>query len=174
MYVLLTGMPGAGKEEFLTVAMEKDMDIVRMGDVVRETAVEEERFPSGDIGSFAHEERERHHYGIWADRTVSRMSDETSIIDGVRSAEEVEVFRNQLGDELGVVAIHASPKTRYERLKERNREDAPENWDEFKARDERELDWGLGKVIARADHIIINEGSLSDFRKKAEELLDSI
>ena len=38
-------------------------------------------------------------------------------------------------------------------------------------RDQRELGVGLGKVIATADHLIVNEGTLTQLRKKTERLL---
>lgn len=169
--ILLAGMPGAGKEEFLNVARKEEYEIIRMGDVVREHAEQKGiSFEDLSLGSFAHKERENHHEGIWADRTLCNITEDKTIVDGVRSREEVSIFKSDLGD-LHIVAIHASPNTRFERLKERGREDAPQTWSEFNDRDNRELDWGLGRVIARADHMIINESSLKDFYGKVRELL---
>ncbi|MFW5898496.1 MAG: AAA family ATPase [Candidatus Saliniplasma sp.] len=173
--ILLTGMPGSGKEEFLQVAKKFDYDIVRMGDVVREIAKEENvLLNDSGVGSFAHSERERFHYGIWAERTIQKISSTDTIIDGVRSYEEVEIFKAELQEDMQIVAVHASPDTRYQRLKDRGREDSPGTWEEFKERDDRELDWGLGKVIASADKMLINEGTLSEFRVQIEEYLDGL
>ncbi len=173
--ILLAGMPGAGKEEFLKIAKKKDYDIVRMGDVVREQAemadLSDEEI---SIGEFANKEREEHHDGIWADRTLSKVSEKKTVIDGIRSVEEVNIFRSEIEKDAPIVAIHSSPKTRFHRLKERGREDAPQTRKEFHERDLRELDWGLGKVIARADRMIVNEGALSEFNKKAEDVLEGI
>ena len=172
--ILLTGMPGAGKEEFLNVAKNEGYDIIRMGDVVREHADKKGiSFEDQSLGSFAHDEREKHHEGIWADRTLCNITENKTIIDGIRSTTEVSIFKSELGD-LNIVAIHASPKTRFERLKERGREDAPQTWSEFNDRDNRELDWGLGRVIARADYMIINESSLEDFYSKVRDLLKQL
>ena len=172
--ILLAGMPGAGKEEFLKVAREKNFDIVRMGDIVRKIALEQD-VPRNDIGvgQFAHDERERFHYGIWAERTLSEISKVRTVIDGVRSYEEVEIFKAELQKDMQIVAIHASPDIRFERLKKRGREDSPENWKQFRERDERELYWGLGKIIAVADKIIVNERTLTEFHKKVDEFLNS-
>ncbi len=172
--VLLTGMPGAGKEEFLKIAMEEGYDIIRMGDIVREHAEKKGiSFEDNSLGSFANEEREKHHEGIWADRTLCEITEDKTIIDGVRSTTEVSIFKSELGD-LNIIGIHASPETRFERLKERGREDAPESWSEFNDRDNRELNWGLGRVIARSNHMIINEGSLKDFYTRVRELLNQL
>jgi len=173
--VLLAGMPGAGKEEFLKIAKKKEYNIVRMGDVVREQAEKSDLSKENiSVGEFADREREEHHEGIWAHRTLPKIWGEKTIIDGIRSSEEVNIFRLELEKDAPIVAIHSSPKTRFERLKDRAREDAPETWEEFNKRDKRELDWGLGRVIARANQMIVNEGTLPDFQRKVEDILDSI
>ena len=173
--ILLAGMPGAGKEEFLKIAKEKEYKVVRMGDVVRKQA-EMADISKEDIsiGEFANRERKEHHDGIWADRTLSRVSYKDTVIDGIRSADEVNIFRSELEKDAPIVAIHSSPKTRFERLKDRRREDAPHTRKEFHKRDSRELDWGLGRIIARADRMIVNEGTLTEFQNKTEKVLEKI
>ena len=173
--VCVTGMPGCGKEELVKVAQERGLAIVRMGDVVREEASRRGlRFSDETVGGMAHEERVKHGFGVWAERTVPRVKDETTVIDGIRGREELEVFRHAFGDRLVVVAIHASPRTRYERIKGRARGDDVVSWEEFLRRDERELGWGLGEVIATADRMIVNEGGLEEMRERCREALDAV
>ncbi len=171
--ILLTGMPGCGKEEFLKVAVRSGYDIIRMGDVVREHA-RSAGLPSDDrnIGSFANRERGERHPAVWAERTVKGLKPGVdTVIDGVRSLDEVDHFKKHVGDELIIVAVHASPQTRFNRLVTRGREDAPSALREFQERDERELGWGIGNVIAKADRMLVNQGTLDDFRHDVEELL---
>ncbi len=168
---IIVGMPGAGKEEFVTVCQDLGMEIIRMGDVVRDEA-EARGIPNdGGIGKFAHSERQAHGYDIWARRTVPLVKEELTIIDGCRGTAEVDVFREGFGESVKIVAIHASPQTRFQRLKRRNRGDAPDDLEEFRERDQRELGWGLGNVIARANFMIVNEGTLDRFKAEAEEVL---
>ncbi|MFP4001327.1 MAG: AAA family ATPase [Thermoplasmata archaeon] len=175
VFILLTGMPGAGKEEFINITKKKEYDIIRMGDVVREQArIADLDSEKESIGGFANREREEHHEGIWADRTLSKVQEEKTLIDGLRSPEELNIFRSELEKDAPIVAIHSSPDTRYKRLKERAREDAPNNRKEFNERDNRELDWGLGRIIAKADHMIVNEGTLSEYQEKSKEVLEKI
>jgi len=171
----VAGMPGCGKEEFLRVASEHGFSIIRMGDVVREEAAKRGIGTSDEaIGGFAHAEREKFGFGIWAERTLPRVRGERVAIDGLRGSMELDVFRKNLGESVQVVAIHAAPKVRFERLRQRQRSDAPTTWDEFRVRDMRELRWGLGDVIATADYMIVNEGELGAFRARAREVMESV
>ena len=169
---ILTGMPGSGKEELVQVARELSFDIVRMGDVVRLEASKRGISDSDrSIGGFAHAERQAHGYGIWAERTLQHLGERDSIIDGCRGWAEVEVFKRALGQNAKIIAIHSSPSTRFQRLQRRNRSDAPRTWEEFLERDNRELGWGLGSLIALADVMIVNEKPLEQFKKEAYDLL---
>ncbi len=158
--ILLTGMPGCGKEEFIKIVLKQGYDIVRMGDVVREHA---DRAGEEDIGTFANSQREEHHKAIWAQRTTEIIESEDTVIDGVRSLHEVRHFKKHLGTEFEIVAVHASPATRFHRLVARGRTDAPATEKDFLNRDKRELSWGIGDVIARADIMLVNEDSLEHF-----------
>src|SRR2546428_8649010 len=119
-------MPGCGEEEFLKVAGENGFAIVRMGDVVREDATRKRIGESDEaIGGFAHAEREKHGYGVWAERTLPRVTGDRVVIDGLRGSKELEAFRKGLGESGEVVAVHASPKVRYQRPRQRHRSETP-------------------------------------------------
>lgn len=166
-------MPGCGKDELLAVARRLDFSIVRMGDVVRDEA-RRRGLPITDaaVGGMAHSEREAHGPGIWAERTLRQIHDARVLVDGLRSRAELEVFRKAFGDDLVVVAVHASPKTRYDRMLRRQRRDDAASLEAFRARDFRELGWGLGEAIATADVMLVNEGTLDEFRRKAHTALE--
>jgi len=170
---ILTGMPGAGKEEFVRVALGRGFRVVRMGDVVRAEATRRGlAMTDQEVGGFASAERREHGPGIWAERCLPFLEGRDTVIDGSRSTYELEVFRRALGSNVRLVAIHASPALRFERLKRRNRSDAPPTEEAFRLRDERELGWGLGSLIAQADVVITNEGTLEEFHQKVREELD--
>ncbi len=172
--IVVAGMPGAGKEEFLNVAADMGIPFIRMGDLVRELYPkrgEEDRDLT--LGQFANIERERHGYNIWAKRALERMSGNIYLIDGCRSMDEVQAYRS-LTDDVNIVAIHAPPKIRYDRLVKRQRDDAPKDTGEFDARDSREMGWGLADVIALSDHLIVNDGPLEKFREEAGAYLRSV
>ncbi|HEV8595032.1 MAG TPA: AAA family ATPase [Thermoplasmata archaeon] len=173
--ICVTGMPGCGKEEFVKVAEQRGLAIVRMGDIVREEAKRRGlKFSDETVGGMAHEERVKNGFGVWAERTVPHITDRPTVIDGIRGREEVEVFRRAFGDRLAVVAIHASPKVRYERIRKRGRGDDVISLEEFRRREERELGWGLGEVIATADFTVVNEDGLEGMQAECRRVLDAI
>ena len=92
------------------------------------------------------------------------------MIEGCRSIAEIDVF-DDYADELMIICVHASPKVRFSRLQERNREDAPPTWEIFRERDIREISVGLGGVIALSDVMLINEGTLEDIQNSSKELV---
>ncbi len=172
--IIVTGMPGTGKEELLNVALEKHVNFLRMGDLVRELhAVRSENDLDLNIGQFATAERERYGYDIWAKRALERMSGDLFLIDGCRSMDEVRAYQG-LSDDVEIIAIHSPPKERYKRLVARGRDDAPHNIDEFNERDNREMGWGVSDVIALADYMIVNDEKLDKFKEKASELFDRL
>jgi dephospho-CoA kinase len=171
--LIVAGMPGAGKEEFVTVALGMGWHVVCMGDVVRSEAIRQGA-ADRSTGRFANEQRLEHGADIWAKRTLAAMGEGRTIIDGCRSHAEASTFRGSLGEELEVLAVHSSPRTRFPRLVSRGRADAPSNWEEFLERDGRELGWGLGDLIATADVMIVNEGSLQEFKSKCVEMVRAL
>ena len=157
----------------MSVALELGYQVRRMGDVVRAEAAKNNVQPQ-DVGRFAHEERQRHGYDIWAKRIVPLVGGDDTLIDGCRGMSEVNVFRSAFGKNVKIVAVHSAPSTRFPRLVDRARSDAPRDREEFDGRDRRELGWGLGETIALADALIVNEGTLESFRKEAFRLLKEL
>ena len=165
-------MPGAGKEEFISVALEEGIFVLRMGDVVREYVKGQGlELTDDNVGRVANEEREKHGLGIWAERTAPLVKGKEVLIDGIRGDTELEVFRKAFGEDMVTIGIHSSPKTRYKRIVQRRRKDATVTWESFEKRDSRELGWGIGNALALCDYMIINEGTLTDFQNSVKELL---
>lgn len=175
--VLVAGMPGSGKSVFSDVARSLGIPVITLGDVVREE-VAKRGLPVNpeNMAVVAQELRDR--YGkhsiamLSLDRVQKALENSCIvIIDGIRSLEEVEYLRSSIDAEVVLVGIHSSPKMRFTRLISRSRADDPKNWSEFVERDFRELSWGLGNVIALSDVILVNEGSIDDFKSAIRNLL---
>ncbi|NPA96158.1 MAG: flagellar hook-basal body complex protein FliE [Crenarchaeota archaeon] len=177
MGIAIVGMPGSGKTTCINAALESlGIERVSLGDVVREEA-KKRGVPMERLNEFANDLRRElgpAAVAILARRKIEELRGPACIIDGVRSLHEVDYFRNELGLELVIVAIHSSPRTRFERLRRRGRPDDPRTWEEFVARDRRELSWGIGSVIALADHMIVNEGGVEELRRACVEVIGSV
>jgi len=176
LIILLTGMPGSGKSIVAEVAKSMNIEVLSMGDIVREEVSRRKLQPTPEnILKVATELRKIYGLDIIARRTTKKLikiQSNVVLIDGVRGLYEVKVFK-QYGECI-VLAIHSSPKTRYERLRKRNRPGDPKTWNEFINRDLTELEFGIGNVIALADYIIVNEGSIEEFKRSVTTLLQEV
>jgi len=174
MVIGITGMPGSGKNTIREIVHEFGFPIVVMGDEVRAEAKRRNLEPTPEnIGKVMLQIRAEEGSGVLAKRCVPKVKASGAqivIIDGVRSPHEVNEFRKEFPN-FKVVAIHASPRTRFERLLKRDRSDDPKDWETFIERDKRELNVGIGEIIATADHMIVNEGTKDYLRKALRQLL---
>ena len=173
--LVITGMPYSGKTEAANVAAERGIKVINMGDVVREEA--RKRGLEGTretLERLMRELRKTMGMGAVAKLCCERISEEDKlvVIDGARNLEEIGEF-NKKGITL-LLAIHASPRTRFLRALKRGRKDDVKTWREFVRRDIAELEVGLGNLIALADAMIVNEGTLEDLRQKMNYVLNVV
>ncbi len=171
--VAVTGMPGSGKSMVARMLAEAlSCPVVSMGDAVRrEVARRGMEVNARNVESVARELRERHGAAAVAYLVlgeVERMLSEVGcvVVDGVRGLDEVRVLGKAA--RVCIVAVHASPATRYERMARRGR--AGETVRDFRLRDEMNLRFGIGEVIALADYMIVNEWGLGELRLQASRV----
>jgi len=174
--ILITGMPGSGKTTAARLITRLGYTLLTMGDVIRDIAVARglETTPS-NLGRIAEEVRREGGSRAVARRCVERLMERGSekvVVDGIRSLDEVDTFREVF--DIALVAVHASPRTRFDRLRERGRGDDPFTWEVFAERDQRELGFGVGAAIALADQMIVNEGTIDDLTRDLNETIGRI
>ncbi|HIP74897.1 MAG TPA: flagellar hook-basal body complex protein FliE [Thermococcus paralvinellae] len=177
MIICVVGMPGSGKGEVVRIFSKYGVPHVSMGDVVREEADKRgiPRTPDG-MNKVSIQLRQELGDNAVAKLTVPRVKEllkkhGTVIIDGVRSLGEIQTFRNAFPEEeIIIIAVHSSPKKRFERLKTRGRSDDPKTWEDFEVRDQKELRFGIGNVMALADYMVVNENHIDDYKKEIERL----
>jgi len=167
----ITGMPCAGKTTAIKILSGK-FPVVSMGDAIRRDI--KEKNINKDMREYSTEIRKKDKSYVAKicipELTEMAKISKTCIVDGVRNYEEVGEFRKFY--EVVLIAIHASPKKRYERFTNRKRPDDNLTYDGFINRDISELSWGLGNVIALSDLIISNEEE--DVEKFKENLITSL
>jgi dephospho-CoA kinase len=170
----IAGMPGSGKGVFRRTVQRMGYPVIVMGDVVREEVKRRNLKPTPEnLGKTMLNLRELHGPAAVAKQCIPKLQKTTSkivVIDGIRSLAEVTEFKKHFPSFI-IVAINASPETRYRRLFRRKRSDDPTNWEAFMERDQREIGIGMGDVIAAADHTIGNEGTSTKLRAEIRQLM---
>jgi dephospho-CoA kinase len=173
----VAGMPGAGKATIRRIVEGMGYSVVVMGDEIREEAGRRGLKPTPEnLGMIMLKLREEKGPPIVAERCVLKIKKAKAkvvLVDGIRSLHEVEEFKRHFPN-FSLIAIHASPETRFKRLFRRRRSDDPKKWETFMERDSRELSVGLGSVMATADHMIVNEGTKSQIRREVHEVLEDV
>jgi dephospho-CoA kinase len=174
MLFCITGMPGSGKSIISETARSSGFKVVPMGDVIREEAEAKgiAKTPA-NLGELMLKLRREEGNDVVAKRCLARIRNERlSLIEGVRSMDELMYFKKN--SEICLIAVHASPETRFERLLKRGRPDDPKDIETFRERDLRELNVGLGSVIALANKVFVNEGTVEDLQRSVKKFFEGI
>jgi len=173
--VSIVGMTGAGKSEVARVFEENGFTRVRFGDVtdeeIRKRGLELNEKNERYIRELLRKERGMAAYAkLNLPRIDSALRHSDVVIDGLYSWEEYTFLKSYYGEDFYVVAVWASPRTRYARLTSRlNRHLTLE---EAASRDRAEVEnINKGGPIAMADYTIINESSLENLKEEAKRII---
>ena len=175
--IAFVGMPASGKSEAARMAQRRGIPVIVMGDAVREEAERRGLDPIDvNIGGLADQLRAAEGMDAIAKRCVPAIrklygTADTVVIDGIRGLIEVDRFRCEFEGDFMLIAIDTPIDTRLKRISGRKRSDAIKSMESLKARDEREMRWGIVEAIASADHFIRNTGVLRRFRENVNSLL---
>lgn len=181
--IAIVGMTGSGKSiasDFLT---DKGYAFLRFGQITLD--IVKERGLSGEAAEkqIREDVRKKHGMAAFAILNIPKIKelheqDKHVVVDGLYSWSEYKVLKEAYKNNIKVLAIYASPETRYQRLGERAKqfgEDEKLRWrsfslDESKARDKAEIEnIEKGGPIAMADYTLVNEDSLEEFKNNLEE-----
>lgn len=177
--IAFTGMPFSGKSEAVEIAKKQGIPVIRMGDLVWEEVKNRYLDLTGEnVGKIAHEMRVKEGMDIWAKRTIQRINEMKKssilVVDGVRNSEEITAFKQNFGSDFLLISIDASDEIRHKRGLIRKRIDDCVDKDEIQKRDEREITWGIRRVMVKADKTFRNEQTLSSFQQKIRKFFLSL
>ncbi|WP_224270493.1 AAA family ATPase [Haloprofundus salinisoli] len=171
------GLPGSGKGEAANVAREAGIPVVTMGDVIRTECRARGLDPAEHHGEIAKALREENGPDAIAARSLPLIRDrlenhDAVLVDGIRSGVEVDRFEEAFGDDFYLVSIEAPFEVRVERISERGRDLGEGDGGEgLRARDERELGFGMGEAMERADVHVENTDTLEAFREQIQSII---
>jgi dephospho-CoA kinase len=176
--VSIVGMAGSGKSEVARLFRENGFITVRFGDVtdeeVRERGLELNEDNERRIRELL---RKEHGMAAYARLNLPRIDSAREnadvVVDGLYSWEEYAFLKDYYGEDFIVVAVWASPETRYGRLS--RRKTRPLSMAESASRDRAEIEnLSKGGPIAMADFTIKNESSLSALRQEVERIISGL
>ena len=180
--IAIVGMPGAGKSEVADFFIKKDFAYIRLGQITIDE-IGKRKLLLNEANEKKIREGFRKKYGMAAFAILNmskiRKVKGDIVIDGLYSWEEYTYFKEKLPGMI-VIAVFASPSTRYKRLASRSKTHANDpnkkyrsfNYNEAKARDRAELEnLNKGGPIAIADFTVVNEGTKEDLYKNLEGIL---
>ena len=176
--VSIVGMAGSGKSEVAGILERDGFVRIRFGDVTDEE-VKKRGLELNEEDERQVRELLRREHGMAAYAKLNLPRIETAlkysdvVIDGLYSWEEYTFLKDYYGDGFYLVAVWASPRTRYSRLT--NRLGRKLTIEEAARRDRAEIEnLNKGGPIAMADFTIINESSLTDLKKEVERIISSL
>jgi dephospho-CoA kinase len=176
--VSIVGMVGSGKSEVARLFQENGFTTVRFGDVTDEE-VKKQGLELNEKNERQVRELLREKYGMAAYAQLNLPRIETAlkhsdvVVDGLYSWEEYAFLKTHYGEDFIVVAVWASPKTRYARLS--SRKNRPLTLGEATSRDRVEIEnINKGGPIAMADFTIINESSLTELKREVERIISRL
>jgi dephospho-CoA kinase len=170
----VVGLPASGKGEFSRIAEDMGIPVVVMGDVIRNELFDRGLPPTDEnLGEMSRNLREQYGRGAVARLCIPEIEAQDAnlvLVDGIRSDAEVELFRESFEGFI-LIGVEASFPVRFQRLNDRKRSDDPDDEESMRARDSRELGWGLGRALEMADYTLKNEGSIQEFRDEVSRVL---
>jgi len=178
MIIGLTGSIASGKGIVSEFLKNKGFVYLSLSDEVREVArrnnIEITRENLQKIGNRL---REEHGSGVLGKLIREKIISEkypNVIVDGIRNPAEIDELEKL--KEFLIVCVDAPPEIRFKRMIERNRESDPKTWEEFMVIDSRdkgigELSTGqnVGKCMARAKFVLINDKNLEEMQEKINQ-----
>lgn len=175
--IAVVGMSGTGKSVATTYLEDQGYKKIYFGGVIydkmKEVGIE---ITPDSQKEFRENLRKEQGMGVVAKLLLPKIEDAynkgNTVLDGLYSWDEYLILKEKFKD-LKLVCVCTDKKIRYNRVE--SRPDRPFNHEDIIKRDIAEIENSAkGGPIAFADYYILNNGNLSDFYKRLEEILESI
>jgi len=175
--VMIVGMCGAGKSLVAKHLKQKGWQMIRFGEItIRELDVRGLPHTEANERAIREDFRRTQGSNAYAKQLLPKIKEALelgpTVIDGLYSWSEYKFLRENLKNQMYIVAVIASRSIRYKRLAHRQvRRLLPE---EAELRDFAEIEkLEKGGPIAAADYVILNNGSEEELLRSVDRLLPS-
>lgn len=180
MIIGLTGKNGAGKGEAAEILKKGGFIYHSLSDVIRDEIKKRGKEVSRQVLiKVGNELRDQGGAAVLADLILKKLDPEKNyIIDSIRNPAEVQSLKKRA--DFYLLHVKASAKLRFERIRERQRENDPTTFREFvklEAKEAKSRDPNaqqLDQTIALADREIKNESSLDELQQTIRQLLKDL
>jgi len=175
----IQGLPGSGKTEVINHLMAKfNWPKVYFGDVtfdeVKARGLEVNEKNERTVREDLRAKYGRLHYAGQVVKKIQALDPKTNIlVESLYDWQEYLFFKEKFGDDFMMIAVYASPETRYRRLA--HRPTRPLTPEEAKGRDHAQIEnlFQAGP-ITMANYTVINEGTLVQLFAEVDKIVEKI
>ncbi|MCD6227647.1 AAA family ATPase [Candidatus Micrarchaeota archaeon] len=185
MIIGVVGYNACGKDTFAKILEDKGYMHISLSDMIREELMKENVQITRDNlikkGNWL-----REHFGpsVLADKALDKIKKceeqgrHDFVITSIRNPYEVDALRKRR--DFILIFLDADIRTRFERIRKRNREQAPETFEEFLKQEEKEkvnVDPSKQSIldcIKKSDYKIENNGTVEELKENIENLINQL
>ena len=180
----VVGENGSGKSTVCNILQKHHFNIISLSDIVRKQATLRNRDHSRDsLTETANELKAAEGSAVLAIKSVelansfqSEADYKRTVFDSIRNKEEVDYLKSQ---GIYLIGIQASLESRFERIKERQRESDHIDFETFKKQCMREYEGqssgqNIKEALNACDEIISNDGTQENLEEKILEILKKL
>lgn len=174
----ICGMAGSGKTESRTFFQNKGFEYLQFG--VTEMVKKKHGHTSEELEKkYRVELRDEKGMGVMAEIALPKIEEffeqgKNVVVDNMYSWSEYKIFKEKYGAEFVSIAVHASPKTRYERVLAR-KDGRTYDLESIQNRDIHEIEAvEKGGPIAMADFHVVNETTMEYLYSELEGFYSKI
>lgn len=183
--IAIVGLCGAGKSEVADYFVNHGYAYLRFGQITLDEVKRRGLEPKEENERPIREEfRQKHGMAAFAILNMPKIDEylaqgQNVLADGLYSWSEYKELKKKYDDALIVIAVYASPQTRYARLENRRTRYADDpkmkyrsfSREQAQARDVAEIEnIEKGGPIAMADYTVVNEGTLDELNRSLEQI----
>ena len=180
MIIGVTGFFAAGKDMFAEILKRKGFKHVSLSDIIRsEIIARGDQITIPLLTEVGNELRSEFGPQVLAERALAALStDGDAVVTSIRHGAEVDSLR--LRQDFSMIFIDAPLQLRFQRSLARSRPGDPMTVEEFSAAEAGQMESndpnGQQLLICKemADIVIVNEGSVEEFRSKVEKVLSDL